>query len=93
MKSDSLLIGRKKHRNNPIDLDLSAMYPDVRIKTASRTHARIKHDSLSHTFSLENLGRNGTRVNGILYEKQPCILKDSSVITIGKVNLRLKSLR
>jgi len=86
MKKDSLLIGRC----SSVDLDLRVIISPF-IKTISRTHARIIYDHDSKGFLLQNTGRNGTRVDGVLYEGLgPATLNSGSTITMGRIHLRFK---
>lgn len=80
MKKNTLMIGRKKSN---VDFDLSNFAGNL-AKTISRNHCEIRYDDASKTFSMFNLGRNGTRVDGTLYmDTNPIPLKDFAIISFG----------
>lgn len=70
IKRDYILLGRK-HREHEVDLDLTTIVTsEQKIKTISRSHASISYNPSTGTFSLKNLGRNGTKVGGALLQTQ-----------------------
>lgn len=85
MKKTKLVIGRKKHIGNAQNcgLDIPMFESNPKLRTISRKHACIHFDPDRGIFVLQNFGRNGTKVDGVL-QKTFSILKPQAKIEIGK---------
>jgi len=76
------LIGRNKNPHARIDVNLFEF--GMAVKTVSRRHCQInkKEDG---TYTLENLGRNGTRLNDTVVKETPASIEIGSILYFGSL--------
>lgn len=92
MKKSKMLIGRKKFgpnfQNSFVDIPMSDL--NQKLRTISRKHAYIHYNSDRQIFFLQSLGRNGTKVDGVVQKGFVQLKPNSSKIEIGKQLLTLE---
>eukprot|EP00741_Cyanophora_paradoxa_P000896 tig00000448_g866.t1 len=90
VRREAVVLGRSlPDRNYRVDFDLSTFPAATKV---SKKHAVVQYRRESDDFVLINCGKNGTKVDGVLYDAKPAVLSDGACIGICNVQLVFRRL-